>query len=381
VAQWRPSLRRPAPLPENGLRELFLLDPEVVYLNHGSYGACPKPVLDAYQRWQLELERQPVEFLAKERRYAGLIDEARARLADYLGADVGNLVFVPNASSALNGVARSLGLEAGDEVLASDQEYGGMDMLWRFVCEQTGAQYVRRPFEQLWDAVTDRTRVLFVSHVSWLTGVVLPVEELCRRARERGILTIVDGAHAPGQIPLELESLGADAYAGNCHKWLCAPKGSAFLYLRPELHDLFVPAVVSWDWEDGEGFAGRQRWQGTHDPSAYLSVPAAIDFQAEHGWDGVRRRCHQLAEAARDRLTELTGIEPLAPADSFVQMVGAALPPCDAADVKRRLYDEHRVEVPVWERDGQPLIRVSFQGYNDEADLDRLVGALAAVLR
>jgi isopenicillin-N epimerase len=352
----------------------------VVFLNHGSFGACPRPVFETYQAWQLELERQPVEFLARERRYPSLVDEARTRLAEYLRADVDDLVFVPNASSGINAVARSIRLDPGDEVLATDQEYGGMDMLWRFVCAQGGAAYVQRPWDELAGAIGPRTRVLFVSHVEYQTGIVRPVGELCRLARERGVLTVVDGAHAPGQIPLDLEALGVDVYAGNCHKWLCSPKGAGFLHVRPELHALFVPAVVSWDWEEGEGFAGRQRWQGTRDPAAVLSVPAAIDFQEEHGWEGVRARCHDLAEQARRRLAALTGLEPIVPEGSFMQMVGAPLPQCDVDEVKRRLYDEHRVEVPVWQSERGPLIRVSIQGYNDSADVDTLVSALGAIL-
>jgi isopenicillin-N epimerase len=198
------------------VKELFLLDPEIVFLNHGSFGACPRPVFEAYQRYQVELERNPVELLA--RRLPDLIGEARRGPAAYVDADPEGLVFVPNATAGVNMVARSLPLRPGDEVLASDREYGAADIVWCFVCERAGARYVRRPPEQLWDAVTDRTRLISVSHVSSPTAEILPVEEICRRARAAGILTLVDGAHAPGQLALDLEALGADAYAGNCHR-------------------------------------------------------------------------------------------------------------------------------------------------------------------
>lgn len=372
------------------LRDLFLLDPDVVFLNHGSFGACPRPVFEEYQRLQRELERQPVEFLARDRRYPELIDEAKARLAGYVGSQPENIVFSTNATEGMNAVARSLPLGEGDEVLAPVGEYGAVDMLWRHVCERAGARYVTQPIspgiaqddalEELWAGVTGATRAVVASHVSCFTGVVFPVEKLCRRAGEHGLISIVDGAHAPGQIPLELESLGADFYAGNCHKWLCAPKGAGFLYAAAHRQDLVEPLVVSWDWEEEGEFAVRRRWHGTRDPAAWLSVPAAIDFQAEHGWDEVRARCHGLAADTRSRLADRFGLEPITPGDqSFVQMVGIPLPPCDPKDVQRRLLEEHRIEVLVQPLEGAPILRVSFQAYNDEADADALVEAVGAI--
>jgi isopenicillin-N epimerase len=208
----------------NELRQFFLLDPKVVFLNHGSFGACPWPVFDAYQRWQRELERQPVEFLA--RRYAGLVDEARKRLAAYLGAGTDDVVFVPNATAGMNVVARSLRLEPRDEVLLTNHEYGAVDFLWEHVCGQAGAKLVRQAVDpgpdlvdELFAAVTPRTRIVSVSHITSASALRSPVEEICRRGRGQGILVAVDGAHAPGQVDVDLESLGADFYAGNCHKW------------------------------------------------------------------------------------------------------------------------------------------------------------------
>jgi isopenicillin-N epimerase len=354
------------------VKELFLLDPEVVYLNHGSYGACPRPVFEAYQRYQLELEQRPVEFL--KRRYRERIDGARERLAAYVGADVEGLLFLPNATAGMNVVARSLRLEPGDEVLATDREYGAVDIVWRFVCERAGAAYVRRPPGELWDGVSERTRVVSLSHIASSTAEILPVEDVCRRAREAGILTLVDGAHAPGHFDLDLAALGADAYAGNCHKWLCAPKGAGFLWVGPRLRDVLEPLIVSWDWEGETEFAVRHGWQGTRDPAAFLAVPDAIDFQAEHDWPDVRRRCHELAAAAQRGVAELAGREP--PPGPFGQMAAAELPPCDPAGVQRRLLEEHAVEVPCLTWDGRPLIRVSCQAYNDEQDVERLLEAL-----
>lgn len=365
------------------LRSSFLLDRDVVFLNHGSFGACPRPVFDEYQRWQRELERQPVEFLG--RRYAGLIEEAKAPLAELLGARPDDLVFVPNATAGMNVVARSLRLEPGDEVLLTNHEYGAVDFLWAHVCEQAGAALVRQPVEprpalvdRLWEAVTPRTRILSVSHITSATALRFPVEEICRRARVEGILTAVDGAHAPGQVDLDLESVDADFYAGNCHKWLCAPKGCGFLWARPEHQPWLAPLVVGWS-EREQSFAARHRWQGTQDPAAYLSLPAAIDFLATHDWDEVRRRCHALAVEAYGRFGEL-GLTPLAPDGSWLgQMVAAQLPECDTDDLKRRLYDDHRIEIPVQRWHDRPLIRASFQGYNDERDLEALAEALVTL--
>jgi isopenicillin-N epimerase len=283
-------------------------------------------------------------------------------------------------------VARSLNLQPGDEVVSTMHEYGGNDLLWRYVCERRGARYLeidtapKRAVADLLGAVTPRTRALFVSHVSSPTALRFPVEELCARAREAGVLTIVDGAHAPGQIALDLGALGADFYAGNFHKWLCAPKGAGFLHARPEVQPLLEPRAVSWDWPADE-WAERHRWTGTHDPSPYLAVPAAIDFQDDHGWDAVRTRCHKLASRAVKELSEQLGTEPLATSDDeFVQMATVRLPPCDAEELCLRLYRERRIEVLAQPWRGEPILRVSFQAYNDEDDLDALLAALRELL-
>jgi isopenicillin-N epimerase len=348
------------------VKDSFLLDPGVVYLNHGSFGACPRPVFEAYQRRQRELERQPVEFLALERRLPGLLDEARRALAAYVGAAPDNLAFVQNATSGLNAVARSLTLAPGDEVLLGDAEYGGMERLWEFVRRRTGATVERRPFSEL--VPGPRTRVVFCSHVEWSTGRVNDLAPLVARTRAAGALLVVDGAHAPGQLDLDLEGLGADVYAGNCHKWMCAPKGSGFLYARPAAQSLIAPTIVSWDWLDGASFPDLHRWQGTRDPSAYLTVPDAIAFQAEHDWPAVRERCHELLASLELPFAPLTG--------DYVQMRGYRVDHPDPPALKQRLYDEHRIEVPIIETPAGWVMRVSVQAYNDESDLAALRNAV-----
>lgn len=380
----------------HSLKSEFLLNPDVIFLNHGSFGACPRTVLETYQRWQRELEYQPVEFLI--RRLPGWLAEARAKLAAYLGVAANEVMYFPNATTAMNVVARSLPLRPGDEILTTDHEYPAMDNLWDFICQRTGARCVRQSIplplttaddfvETFWAGVTERTKVVFISHITCSTALIFPVQEICRRARAAGLLSLVDGAHAPGQIPLDLTAIGADIYVGNCHKWLCAPKGSAFLYARPEVQDWLEPLVISIGWgkeypDSASRFIRYHEWQGTRDPSAFLSVPAAIEFQAQHDWDVQRRRCHELASSTRRRINALTGLAPLCP-DSpewFSQMVSIRLPHA-MADALSRLYDDYRIEVPVITWKDQLFIRVSFQAYNDQKDADALVEALSELLR
>jgi isopenicillin-N epimerase len=236
--------------------------------------------------------------------------------------------------------------------------------------------------DDLLGAFTQRTRLLFVSHVSSTTALRFPVEELCTRARAAGVCALVDGAHAPSQLDLDLATLGADFYTGNCHKWLCSPKGAGFLHVAPDAQELLEPLAVSWDWAEDD-WADRHRWHGTKDPTPYLAVPAAIDFQAERDWPTVRSRCHALAARARRELSDLLGTEPFAAQENeFVQMCSVRLPRgTDAAAVGRRLFDEHRIEVGAKEWRGEPTLRVCFQGYNDETDLEALTEALPRVLR
>jgi isopenicillin-N epimerase len=375
-------------------RAQFLLRPDVVYLNHGGLGACPRDVFEVYQRWQRELEAQPVEFF---RRSKELLAGARQALADYLGAGANDLVFVPNATTGLNIVARSLRLNPGDEVLGTDHEYGALDRTWTFLCERAGASYVRAPVplpapskerivDAVWSRVTPRTRVLFLSHITAQTAIILPVEELLRRARAAGLITIVDGAHAPGQIRLDLRRLGADFYSGNCHKWMCAPKGSAFLYARPEAQGLLEPLVVSWGWRPVKPgpsrFIDEHEGQGTRDLAAYLAVPAAIEYLARHDWDTVRRECHTLVRTTRAAINGVSGLTALCPDgdDWFGQMAGVQLPACDAEAFAGRLRHEFNIEVPVWEWNGRPILRFSIQGYNAPADAEALVAAISRII-
>jgi isopenicillin-N epimerase len=398
----------------NFIKEQFLLDPSIIFLNHGSFGACPRPVFEVYQAWQRELERQPVEFLG--RRAAELMAESRTRLAAYLGVETDEVVYFTNPTTAINMVARNLGrrrsrgrkrypdlpfthlpLRKGDEILATDHEYGAMDRTWHYLCQQSGARYVRKSIplpvgnpvdfvDAFWEGVNPRTSVVFLSHITSSTALIFPVAEICRRAQQAGILSIVDGAHAPGQIELDLKEIGADIYTGACHKWLSAPKGVGFLYVRRSIQDWLDPLVISWGYESEQPgnsqFVDYHEWQGTRDLAAFLSVPTAIDFQTQYDWSSVRQRCHTLACQTRQRLNTLTGLRPICPEDWFNQMFTARLPQeTDLEQLKTSLFREFHIEVPTISWNGQKMIRVSIQGYNEPADVDALLEALGKLLK
>ncbi|MGH3134611.1 MAG: aminotransferase class V-fold PLP-dependent enzyme [Gaiellaceae bacterium] len=356
------------------MRGGFLLDPKVVHLNHGSFGACPVPVFEEYQRLQRELESGPTDFLT--RRVArwfwdggeqpGRLAEARASLAAFVGARADDLAFVPNATSGLNAVIRSLRLHPSEEILTTAHEYGAIVRTWQFV----GANLVVSEPDRVVQRIGPRTRAVCVSHITSPTALLLPVEEICAAARDAGVLSIVDGAHAPGHIPLDLESLGADIYAGNCHKWLCAPKGAGFLWARPEHHGWIAPLVVSWGYREEADFAERHGWAGTRDPSAYLAVPKAIDVHATFDLD----RAEALADEAERRLAEIGLARVDGSPAPFMRAV--ELRAGDADALWQRLYGDFAIEVPVYEWEGRRLLRVSIGPYNDEDDLERLIAAL-----
>jgi isopenicillin-N epimerase len=375
-----------APPPEE-LRREFLLDPEIAFLNHGSFGSCPRPVFDRYQAWQRELESEPIDFL--DRRLPELLAAARTALAAYVGCAAQDLAFVQNATTGVNLAARSLALRPGDEVLATDLEYGACDLAWDWVCRRAEARYVRAPLplplgdpSDLTDALfayaSERTRVVYVSHVTSTTGLVLPLEEILARARTLGLVTVVDGAHAPAHVPVDLAALGADYYSGNAHKWLSAPKGAGFLHVRPEHQERVDAAIVSWGYSEGNTFSQRIEKQGTRDPAAWLAVPDAIRFQAERDWDAVRSRSRALAREARRELCDRLGTEPIAP-DSMVAQMAAVRLPSPAPDLSERLFAHHRIEIPVAGA-ARDILRLSVAGYTTRAEVERLLAALVREL-
>lgn len=380
------------------MRDLFLLDPDLVFLNHGSFGACPKDVLEDQRRWQLEMERNPVGFLG--RRSAELLSQARMTLGTALGARGDDLIFVPNSTTGVNIVAQSFALQPGDEVLATDLEYGACDAAWSHACAKRGASYRRveipLPYDRedvvdrLMASVSPRTRLVYVSHVTSTTALILPVAEICVAARARGIATLIDGAHAPGQLAVDLDAIGADFYVGNCHKWLCAPKGSGFLHARAEHHALLDATVISWGYAEGTGghagfdaylgkslFERRMQWQGTRDISPWLAVPEALRFQDRLDWPTVRRHCHELAAHALAVLTQRHGLQPVAKNADWAQMVVIPVPVQDPETLRIRLLQESRIEIPVTTHGARVFVRLSVQGYNTGADIEHLLAAPA----
>ena len=382
-------------MPSSSIRDQFLLRPDITFLNFGSWGACPKPVFERYQQFQLELEQEPVLFFTQ----TGLqhVEKARQALGEYLDADADDLVFVTNPSYAVNIIAKSFALGAGDEVLTTEWEYGACDRTWQYYCDRAGARYVKQPIRlplqsqddfvaQFLQGVTKRTKLIFLSHITSSTAIRFPVEKIVAEAKKLGIMTFVDGAHAPAQVPLRLRSLGADIYTGACHKWMMTPKGSSFLYVRKEHQALFDPLVISWGYKADKPshslFLDYHQQQGTRDFSAFCCIPAAISFMKEHNWEEVSSQCRQLVLNNAMRFCNLLGAEPLLPLDDFFvrQLLSIPIRTQEPELLKARLYDEHRIQIPVMRHGDRVFIRYSIQAFNSQEDLDRLEQALLQIL-
>jgi len=383
------------------------LDPAIVFLNHGSFGACPRPVLEAQQRLREQIEREPVRFFVRD--LEEKLDAARRELAALVGADPGDLVFVPNATYAVNSVLRSLELNPGDELLTTDHEYNACKNALEFAARRRGAQVIvaRVPFplrspdqvtSAVLDSVTPRTRLALIDHVTSQTGLVFPVADLVSGLAGRGVDTLVDGAHAPGMLPLDLGELGAAYYTGNCHKWLCAPKGAAFLVVRsdrqPGIRPLAISHGANSPRDDRSRYLLEFGYTGTDDPTAFLCVPEAIRFLGslfEGGIEELQNRNRTTALAARDILCDALGCEPPCP-DSMIGSLAAVLLPdgspappasplyCDP--LQDRLLDRYRIEVPVipWPHPPKRVLRVSAQAYNHVDQYHQLANALKELL-
>src|SRR4030042_826183 len=380
------------------MKDLFLLDPQIVFLNHGSFGACPRSVFEEYQAWQYKLEQQPVRFLGTE--LDNYLRHSREVLGVYIHASADDLVYIPNATHGVNIVARSLNLKPGDEILSTNHEYGACNFTWDFICQKTGAVYIQQHIklpvtspegiaDQIWFGVTDRTKMIFISHITSPTALTLPVQSICQRAHEAGILTTIDGAHAPGELALDLSSLNADFYIGNCHKWMLSPKGAGFLFVQPAVQNLIEPLIVSWGYQSlstaprESAFIDLLQWTGTKDPAAALSVPAAIKFMRDNHWDAIRSRCHDLLRSAIERICDQSRIAPLYPLDSalYQQMGTIPIPRVrDLNELKNRLYNDFRIEIPTIEWENRHFLRLSVQGYNSEHDIDTLITALSKLI-
>ena len=346
----------------NGLKSQFLLRPDITFLNFGSFGACPRPVFEAYQAFQLELENEPVHFIVNKG--IAYLAEARKALGHFIHCHPDDVVYVTNPSYAVNAVAKSFDLKPGDEVLTTQLEYGACDKTWNYYCKKSGARYVRQPVtlplenklkfvDELFAGLTTRTRLIFISHITSSTALRFPVEEVCRRARESGIPVFIDGAHAPGQIQVDMEALGVDMYTGACHKWMMTPKGSSFLYVSKAWQDRIDPLIISWGYDamfpSHSRFLDYHQMNGSRDYSAFLAIPAAIEFMQQHDWVHVAANCRQLVKSNAMTLSEMLGSEPLAPlTDEYIlQMYSTRIHTDEPERLHDVLFEKYKIQIPV----------------------------------
>jgi isopenicillin-N epimerase len=377
------------------LKKQFLLNPEITFLNFGSFGACPRPVFEDYQRWQLALERDPVQFITS----TGLmhLENSRKALAGYIHCGSDDVVFVPNPSYAVNIIAKGLPLKDGDEVLSTSLEYGACDKTWAYYCGKKGAVFRRQPvlpivsrqkfISDFTAGITPRTRAIFISQVTSTTALVLPVKEICAIAKQKGIITIVDGAHVPGHLALDLRQLDADIYTGACHKWMMTPKGCSFLYVKKELQDIFDPLVISWGYNSAlpshSRFLDYHQTQGTRDFSACLTVPRALEFMKENHWESIATRCRALVLDNAARFCALLGSQPLCPltGEFTGQMFSIPATVAEPEKLQKLLYQNYRIEIPVMRHGENIFIRYSINAFNSQSDLDMLYAALQEIIQ
>ena len=377
------------------MKSQFLLDPTITFLNHGSFGACPKPIFEEYQRFQLELETEPVLFIQKKA--TGYLKVAREKLSTYIGCDSLDVFFTPNPTFAINTIMRSLDLQEGDEILSTNHEYGAMDRIWSFYCKQSGAKYIRQKIslpvkskeqllEEFWKGYNSKTKIIFLNHISSCTALVFPVKEICDRARELGLITIVDGAHVPGQLDLNITELNPDFYTGTLHKWMLAPKGSSFLYVKKQFQNTLDPLIVGWGYESvspGESqFLDYQDYQGTRDVSAFLATPKVIEFLERNNWSTIAKQSKAIVLANYQRFCDLFQTQPLCPISEefLVQMASVPVKTSDPVGLKELLFNKYKIEIPVMSLNGNFYLRYSINGYNSQEDLDVLYAALHDIL-
>ncbi len=377
------------------LKDQFLLRPDIHFLNFGSFGATPKPIFEKYQDWQRVLEAEPVQFIAFDG-YQYLAD-SRAALAKYLNcADKDDLVYVTNPSFAINMIAKSFPLQAGDEILATDIEYGACDRTWEYYCGKKGATYRRQKInlpivskekfiEDFFKGCNEKTKAIFISHITSATGLIFPAAEICAIAKEKGLITIVDGAHAPAHIPLDLSNIQADFYTGACHKWMMAPKGCSFLYATKAVQPICDPMIVSWGYQAAKpshsNFLDYHQMIGTRDFSAFLTVATCIEFMEQHHWTAVGRRCHQMVLDNAPRFYALLKSMPISPLNSewIGQMISIPIHTSDPEKLQRTLFVDYKIEVPIMRQGNDVYLRYSINAFNTIEDLDALYDALVDI--
>ena len=374
----------------------FLLDPAITFLNHGSFGATPQPVFEAKIGFQREMEADPVHFIQKK--LPIYLKEAKRPLAEFLGCEAADFFFTPNPTQAINTVMRSLQLQPGDEILATNHEYGAMDRTWHFYCKKSGAKYIRQNItlpitskeqilEDFWKGYTSKTKVVFINQISSATALIFPVKEICDKAQELGLITIVDGAHVPGHIPLNLRELNPDYYTGTLHKWMLAPKGSSFLYVKKEFQADLDPLIVSWGYESlfpsESQFLDYHEYQGTNDHSTYLCTPQVIQFLKDNDWEKHAKACRAMVIEQYPRFCKLLNSQPLCPVTEEFLGQMASIPVCTSKpmELKEVLYSKYHIQIPVMPLNEGVYLRFSINAYNTESDLDTLYAALWDIIQ
>ena len=377
------------------MKSQFLLDTSITFLNHGSFGACPKPIFEEFQRFQLELETEPVNFIQKKQ--TDYLKTARESLAKFVGCKAQDLYFTTNPTFAINTLMRSLKLKAGDEILATNHEYGAMDRTWHFYCKKSGVRYIRQNIslpiiskdqiiKEFWKGYNSNTKVIFLNQISSATALIFPVKEICDKAKELGLMTIVDGAHVPGHIDLNIEALNPDFYTGTLHKWMLAPKGSSFLYVKKEFQDAIDPLVVSWGYESlspGESrFIDYHEHQGTRDVSAFICTPKVVAFLEENDWKEKSEACRKLVLSNYQRFCDLLNTEPICPItkEFLGQMASIPIRTDKPNELKEVLYNKYKIQIPVMPLNDKIFLRFSINVYNSQEDLDVLYLAIADII-
>ena len=376
----------------NDIKQNFLLDKNITFLNHGSYGSCPIPVFEDYQKWQRKLEKQPVEFLTNDLWEA--LKHSRVTLSKFVGCDEDEVLFFSNPTSAIANVINSLNLNDGDEVLMTDHEYGALVRQWNLWGEKNNVKIKQQKvpvpvtskdmfIDNFWRGVSKKTKVIFISQITSPTAIIFPVKEIVDLAKNKGILTIIDGAHVPGHIDLNIHSLGCDFFTGAIHKWLCGPKGSSFLFVKKSHQDWVKPIIYSWG-KDGNDpgpteFLQDFQWQGTRDMSSFLTIPKAIDFFGRHIQPN-QEYCRKMTLEVFSNFISMLGTEPLTKGGQWIgQMVSHPLPMNAPLEIKDILMEKYKVEIPIFEWNGNRYIRSSFQVYNEKKDIDSLMSALDSI--
>ena len=382
-------------LQQHNMKEKFLLNRDIVYLNHGSYGACPKAIFQDYQHWQSKLEAEPVQFLTKK--YYDALSVSKQALAEFIGCNKDDFFFLQNPTTAMNQVVKSLPLQPGDEVLSTNHEYGAIDKTFDFYSRKTGfvcrRQNISLPLlskeqfiDEFWKGYNERTKVVFLSHLTSTTALIFPVKEICQRAKQLGLLTVIDGAHVPGHIPLNLHEVQPDYYTGTLHKWLLSPKGCSFLYVRNELQQKIEPLIVSWGYETDlptkSKFLEENEMQGTRDVSAFLTVPAIFQFFKENNMQEKQSVCRQTILEQYPLFCELLNTRPLCKvSDEFLgQMCSIPIRAKDPFQLKELLYNKYKIEIPVMQRRDETYLRISYQVYNTLDELEYLKEVIGQLL-